>query len=467
LIESILEDIPGWVLATGAGVAVVAHVALYFLARRIQPAFLILGAYVISSPLSAAAALPGVSAVKYIRVYFTLLIFGVALFAISRIRIGVASSMLIGCLSVYAAGALWGPDIVWGVLYKGLMLLAVTSGVIVGASVRDQHEIRVLMRTLVGTGLVLGLLLMAAYVASPTSIADIGRFAPWGINPNRVGQSIAPLAVVTTYVTLFDPSKRAKLFGLSTLVLLGFLLLLTASRGAIGMAAIGAFVVALPALKRPFLVGALLLVLGVGGNFVVSSLQTIDIERLGQVNFDTREEQWANARRLIAEKPIVGHGWVQSDREETRGTTNLLSIYLQVLAETGVVGFACFVAAILIAVRSGWNRLLMAKRLAPWSVNTVFLAGGILASVLAHGVIESGTIMGSTVNIVILGMSAGLIDRLRTVIAAEHAAASEEAGDAEATREAGEAGLPDSGEPGEHPTFGGRFGANWCELGTR
>jgi len=395
---------------------VVAHAALFFASRWVRPILIVAVGYMLLSPLSSAQMIPGFETLKYVRVYSTLLIIALGVMAYRRLKIGVVSYALLAALSFYAIAALWGPNLIAGMMYKGLMVLAILSGILIGGTIGTAGELRALARVFtIGAG-ALGAIFLAAYVASPESISHIGRFYPWGINPNRVGQSCAPLTVVSIYTAFTDPIKRFRLVALAVVGALGFLILLTASRGAIGMAAIGSFIVIFPSLKRPFLVGGVLLVFGIGANLAISSLETVDVERIGNVNLASREEPWSDAMEYIRRSPFYGHGWVQVEQNLGGGTRNFHSIYFQLLVESGIAGFALFAIFVITGVAAWFRHLLNARRFLPESTGAVFFGGGIMASVFAHGVIESGTLMGSTINVLLLGLSAGFADRFASIV---------------------------------------------------
>jgi len=397
-------------------VGVIAHAALLLASRWVRPMLITAAGYVVVSPLSAATLLPHFGVLKYIRVYITILIIVIGMMAYRRLRLGAVSLALFVAISFYALAGLWGPNVTAALMYKGLLVLAIISGALVGGTIGSIRDLREMVRALtVGAAVLCGVFL-AAYVASPESISHIGRFHPWGINPNRVGQSCAPLAVIAIYSAFNDSSKRFRLFAIIVLGLLGFLVIITGSRGAIGMAVIGSFIVMFPMIRRPFLVGTVLLFVMVGANIAISSVEAVNVERIGKVNFDSRDEPWTDAFDYIRRSPFYGHGWVRVEDALEGGTRNFHSIYLQLVVESGIGGLALFVAFMILGAMMWSRHLLAALRSAQGAPGAVFFGGGLMASIFAHGFIESGTLMGSTVNVLLLGVSAGLADRFRWVL---------------------------------------------------
>jgi predicted Kef-type K+ transport protein len=109
--------------------------------------------------------------------------------------------------------------------------------------------------------------------------------------------------------------------------------------------------------------------------------------------------------------PLVGQGWIDSGN----GTANLMSIYMQTLAELGVIGMAILIVVLVILAGRAWRLRAIVRRY-HFAADVGYLAIGLMVSILAHGAFESGDFMGSTINALLLGFSVGLLDRLPDLI---------------------------------------------------
>ncbi len=412
-----MSDVGLNVIVLAAFGAVLSHIALFILGFRFNPLFLIAGAFMFISPLTAAVDLPAVGALKWVRLYLTVLLLLVAVLG-RRLRIGQMGWVLLIPLGFYTFGAFWagGPGtILQALLYKGMMLVTLIGGMALASSCRDETELRQSLRLLLLPAAAWVLFILVAMALNPWTISHLGRLMVMGMNPNRIGQTSAPLFIFCVYFALHDPIKAIRLLGYLGAGALAIIILYTGSRGAAGQAAIGGFFLALPLFRSPLyftLVSIIAAAVGYG------AWQFVDVadntERFTNVSFETREEPWTYAREYIIQKPVLGHGWVYGAIGGDTGeasTQNLHCMYLNIIAETGFIGFSIFAAAVLILMVRGTSLYLTVLR-AGLPDKTIYLALAVCASVFAHGVIESGTIMGSTLNCMMWGFSVALFDTI-------------------------------------------------------
>lgn len=402
---------------------VLAHVVLLLLPKRINLLYLLTALYFVVAPLSVAVELPGYTFLKYGRVYLTVLtvLLGFFYYVIYRPRL--TGGLFLGFAIYYAAAGLYSDLPQSALMYKGLWVATLLSGLMLAYSTRSTDELRRGLRLLLYASAFFVLLMMAKLFTDPGALNKFGRFMPWGMNPNRVGQTVAAMAIVATYTALYEPSKFIKLLSLGTLFFLAVTLLYTGSRGAAGYAVVGAVILATPLVRRPALLIVAALVGAAGVSLVMKLFSIETTERLGEVNLDTRESVWAEALAYFADSPLIGQGWVYQYASRDEGSTqNMHSIYFQTLAETGLFGFVLLAITLTaIGVRCLWAWRFTLRT--GYEIPTVHFALAVVGAVFAHGLFESGSFTGATLGAVILGLGLGLLDRIPELYQLEFAAA--------------------------------------------
>ena len=107
---------------------------------------------------------------------------------------------------------------------------------------------------------------------------------------------------------------------------------------------------------------------------------------------------------------MIGIGWLHFGKS----SANCHNLYLQVLTETGIVGSAIFLAALVqILLRS---RNVKYELYGTDQPELLALPLGLLASIAVHGMVEASALFGTTALPLLLGYSVGLIDRLPALI---------------------------------------------------
>jgi O-antigen ligase len=229
------------------------------------------------------------------------------------------------------------------------------------------------------------------------------------MNPNRIAQTAVPLLILCAYVALHDPNKTAKMFAYGCVAALGIIIIYTGSRGSAGGALIGCFFCFLPVVRSPLrLFGSCLAILVVVLAIAWGIESAQATERLVEFSFDNRADIWGYGWQLFRDSPVIGQGWISTKSIGTVSSTdNLHSIYVNLLAETGAVGITIFILMMLFL----FGRCVSVYRLVSLD-RIAFLAMGGMAAVFAHGFVESGALMGSTINSFLMGFSVGLLDRV-------------------------------------------------------
>ncbi len=189
-------------------------------------------------------------------------------------------------------------------------------------------------------------------------------------NPNDLAAVAMLLLSVAAGLVVSEQDRRWRLAALVTAGFLTFIIFITQSRAV--LIALAVFVVAVlwraPKRQRVRAAGAVGLVAAVVVAFApasvwdrISGLSGVtDTENLGQIDSsaEQRYEIWKVARTIIAEHPVFGvglgaypsaHGRVAPRPQfkfTARGERDTHSTYLNVIAETGFVGFVLFGAVL-------------------------------------------------------------------------------------------------------------------------
>ncbi len=397
-------------------VIALAHLALLvaFIRRGANALFLVGAAFIVLAPLSVASDLVHLDLVKYLRIYVSCLLFGLGfLFFFYNYRhFGIASWLLLAFCALWTLSAFWSDSPQYALMYKGLFAFVVVSGVMLAYSAHTVKDIQIGVRWLVLGGLVVTVLLTLEWARTPGAVSQFGRLSTFGMNPNAVGQAIGAILLLAIYLALYGQRSGFKLLAYGLIPLAILLLMASGSRGAVGMVVIGAFLLALPRVKNPSVLVVATLVMAISLFAFFRYVDPGGAERLAQLDFETRHNVWSEGWELFREQPVLGHGWVsRPGRIAGESTRNLHSAYLQVLAETGIVGFLYFLVAMtLIGLRG--LRAMMSLSHAPYARPVAILGTAVALSVLAHMVVESGSLAGTTINAMLLGFAIGSIDRV-------------------------------------------------------
>ena len=389
-------------------VGVAAHLAMALLSRRIHPLFLLAGAFLVLAPLSLATDLESVGTIKYVRLYVTVLavLVGIVGYGLNPFR--GASGALLVFVGFYFAGALWSAQPFWAMVYKGMFGLTLLTGLLVGHASRDTAD---LLRGLRWLGLVAGVAGIVAfyqYMHNPEESVHVGRLAVWGLNANTTGLTAAALLILCFQLALHERRRKWRAFALFVAAILAVVILGTGSRGSLLMAVVGCLLPALPLVPNP---GRLTAAVLVATAIMLVAMTLVELQAIDRFTdfTNTREGMWRAGWRSFSRAPLLGHGWVATGRH---ATGNMMNIYLQTLAEVGLVGGAVLIA-VLFAIARRARHLHRVLRWWPKPLaNTTYLAAALVAAVLVHGMFESAALLGSTVNALLLGLGVGLIDRL-------------------------------------------------------
>jgi probable O-glycosylation ligase (exosortase A-associated) len=286
---------------------------------------------------------------------------------------------------------------------------------------RTRRQLQVLMITWLG--------IFAFYPVRGTlfnfvfRIGEFGRYA-WNFifsNPNDLAALTLPILAMSIAVLQGEKEKKKfreggwiRLSALAGVIILPAMIFVTQSRGGILALFTMALLVLVQYRKQAKSFAVFVLVAGVIGLAAPSSVWTRlgglsnvggDSETAAQVDVegsaDQRLEIWKIAGAIIADNPVTGVGlgayseahmeYARSSQfnQIARGTRDTHSIYLNVMAETGIVGFILLMGMMLSALWQGWRA---AKELEPHDPGTAkqmqtlnigliaFMQAGIFAS---------------------------------------------------------------------------------------
>lgn len=414
------QDIELNTLIIVIGGAIIGHVLLLLFSRYFNPLSIIGAGFLLLAPLSAADEIQGAVLIKYGRIYCSILVILAGIFLLRGWRWGTAGIVLLTFITYYVMAGAYSDTPEAALQFKGLLLFAVLAGVVLVGTFNSLTDVQFFLRmSAIGTG-VFVYIIAGTLIANPSKFFLFDRLQVLGINANRIGLEVAAGFLMNFAVVMHDRSFRWRVYaGLTTALSLAAILA-TGSRGAVGMILVGSLIIAAPALRRPLLLGTVLVCGGLILNFVLDAINPDAAKRLGEVNFETREGVWAQALAAWQESPIIGAGWLGRYTPGGRMSgVNLHSIFWQSLAEIGMLGFIalclCIVLIVIMSLKMFKDTLWVPKRERAY----VYIGLAFVFCTLLHGVVESATLQGATANGFILALGVGLVDRLPSLYAAE------------------------------------------------
>jgi len=409
----VFEEVTPAILAVVAVGFLLVHLALVFASRWINPLFVITMGFIAFATFSASELwFSGLA--KLGRVYCTLLILFVAVVFKGGWKLKPTTIAYMCFVAVYFLASIWSDQVFSAFKYKGLYLVLALAGATMAVGITGPWDYRKGMRAMLLAGIGFTGVMLSELVRNPDAISSVGRFQPWDINPNRVGQIAAPLLIMASYVALYDHVKRLKLVAWGLIAALAIVIVYTGSRSALFMCFIGVGVTAAPLVKRPIAMMATGAVV-VGIVFLLMSVveQNEATERLFEVDlYESREGKIEDGVSFFSEKPVFGQGWVYLVTGSGKtATMNLHNIYFQILAETGAFGGLIFACVMAVAFFRGLLLLRLLKESGGHCTDVAHHCVGMTLAVLGQGVAESSTLMGATVNGLMLTFGFGMMEQ--------------------------------------------------------
>jgi O-antigen ligase len=270
------------------------------------------------------------------------------------------------------ASALWAPDVARArtrafTLALGLVLLFV-----VYSAVRKPHHARWLVR-----GYVAGAVLSAlvGFVSPAPAEGDAARLSGGIGDPNELALVLVPGLALAFFALPGARTATERWLLVASAGVIAISLLETGSRG--GLVALGATFAAGLVLGGRLRLRVLAALLGFAALGAAYFAIAAPPQVAGRITHFTggggsgRTDLWAIAENVARDHPLAGVGignFETVERSYASRTTNLPAIdlildqthvvhntYLELLAELGVVGLACFVALVAASLRLGWR----------------------------------------------------------------------------------------------------------------
>jgi O-antigen ligase len=283
-----------------------------------------------------------------------------------------------------------------------MLLLWLAVAVAIPLGLRDRRELIQLIRWIgfVAAGTLVAALVLGA-AGLVVSFDATGRFRGIFVNPNTLGYFVAPILPALVVIAARSDRSRSRAFLIAVIAVLAVGLALTGSRaGALAsVAGVLSALFASGATKQGRQARRILVVLTLALGTIVTVYWSLHIQpRHGGDSFfelgtgSGRTIAWADALRLIAERPLVGHGFGTTEVlfPEAQSTSHVLGAvhnsYLEAAVDLGWAGTLWLGALGLSGIVASW-RLARSVGQHRW-VGTVLLAG--IVGGMVNGMFETG-----------------------------------------------------------------------------
>lgn len=395
----------------------VAHVVWLLLSNKFHPLYILAAVFLLVSPFSISTSTFAVLGVlKVIRVYSTVLLVVAGLFMLRGTGLGAASVTFMSFVALFCFGSLWSDRPTTALLYKGLFALLAFGGILLGITLRSFVDLRRAVHVILPAAVIWVVMLLYDMA---THFGTIGRLASYDINPNQIAAVCAFYLVICLYIALYDPSRSLRMVSYAAAVSLAIIALFTGSRTGVGAAVLGSSIIFIPLVRRPGVFLLTMSLVAVTGYVASLYVHPESAERLTDLE-NTRIGEWRFAFERIAESPIIGHGWLSGPSRSLGQIQpiHLHSLYLQIIADVGILGFTLFLVSLgLIGIKLLRARAIAAANSLP--THPIYLAIALLAMALGTGLFESGPVFGTTVATVLWGMAIGLSDSIPRMLTRE------------------------------------------------
>jgi len=387
---------------------------------RTNKIYLLAAAFMIVAPLSISGT--ATEGIKYARLAITAAMVGFGLFIYKPEPFGSTTKAFLFFCSFFTAAALWSDDITWALFNKSMFFMSILGGLFMAFTTKTDQELYKGIKLLAVTGTVAGFFLFLTYLQNPEANTAGDRMAVGGMNANTIGASAAPMFIFSFFLGLWQTGFKWKALCFSSSILLAIVILGSGSRGAVLMAIVGTLIATKPFLQKKasmvimscaIPIALLQLVAVTAGFDIASKIPGLSrITESTEKKGNTREGMWKYAYKKYETSPMIGIGWLHFGT--SKSSANCHNLYLQVLTETGIVGSAIFLAALVqILLRS---RNVKYELYGSNQPELLALPLGLLASIAVHGMVEASALFGTTALPLLLGYSVGLIDRLPALL---------------------------------------------------
>lgn len=400
--------------------------------------FLLIGVFLILAPASVSgdATGDGTSYLKWARVVLLAVVTLMGLRWLRWPRPGDVSARLLALAGIFCIGAVWSTSPVWGLAFKGMFVASVVAGISLANALRSEGDFRTFARIMTATTVTAaGIVIWIAFTQTEPALVK-GRLVVGDLNPNLLAQSAAVFALLCVFHLLVRDAPRwvmAATLGAAAMLVLT---VLSGSRGAALMLVAG-LTVLLPVLGRNrrhvvTLAAVSITVLAMVGTYWFfqedptaeyygSSVdeESAELRIFRELTKDTRMKVWRDVTRKWLQHPVIGHGWLH---RANRWST-VQSAYLQVLVETGLIGFTALIYFLISALARIRQALMLARRSLGLPSQLCYVFAATLFALLFHAAFESSAVTGTSPNAVFLGFCVAQLDRLTRLIQQQRRAA--------------------------------------------
>jgi len=391
----------------------VGHAVLFVAARYFNITALLVATFVILAFLGFASTRGDTTPFRLARIYVAVVSLLLAVRTVHLPEVRGAGLLYLGFIILYVLSALWSLAPVDALARKTIYAMPMALGLLLGYAIRDRRDFEGSVRLLILPGSVFACMFLFHVTAGPTH----GRLDVLGTNPNQAGAFSAYMTIFCAYLALYSRSKIWRIIAYITGTALAMAVLYTGSRGAAVITILGCFTVILPLARRPLAVAVLALVLLGTGWFVQGKAQSEASERLTMTTLAGRDSLWITGLNEIKESPLFGVGWMPSSDpgEGFAQTQNWHSTWMQVAVDAGFVGVLLLLSVVIVtAIYALQTRRLLAGRsdLQP----PFFLAGALFGAAMAHGIVESSLVLGSSLASLVFPFSIVLLERMPIIL---------------------------------------------------
>ena len=372
---------------------------------------------VLTSTLSLATELPSIFLMKYLRLAITAAIaaYGLWLWLDRRHPLGRIATLWLVAVGVFVLAGLWSDHPVRASLYKGLTMMLIFGGTMVGSQQRNLIETLENVRGIFVAYLVTISVIFLGFLGTGGFGASLGRLSVFGINAIGIGESAAFL-VGASLVCILTTRGAWKTTAWAAMGLSILVILLTGSRGAAVGAVVFTVVCLAPSLKRslaPLMALTAICVLIV---FLLPDQATSgSVSRMSNLDVGDRSGFWYHHLEKFYAHPFIGVGWHSQDLYGQLSWGQTHSVYVSVLVESGIVGglpWLIFMAVFAQYVVTWTLRDRLRQDLSAYLGAFCF---GLVAYFAFKGLIESGPIFGTTPFPFLVSYAIGTLSRAEAV----------------------------------------------------
>jgi O-antigen ligase len=291
----------------------------------------------------------------------------------------VLTAAFAGFLVWTALSMLWGEDVDAALALLLRLVVALLAFVVTATLVRSERQYRLVLWGFLAGAVLITLAGFAeqglSTARSATEVAtqvDQGRLSAGGGDPNYLAAGLLPTLVIGAglFRHVRDPLARLGLFALVALLPVG--IFASQSRGA--LVAAGATLLAALVIARRHRIHVLAMILALASvSTVWLAANPAAAERI--VNFDDggagRSDLWRVGSQMWQDNPVIGVGFASFENNSPRyarrpGAIRLVKViaesphaahnlYLQTLAETGVIGLLLLLGVVYGCMASTWS----------------------------------------------------------------------------------------------------------------